>query len=177
MNIHTKDDGYKTFDEWQKLGYKPKKSAYGMLFLINKYSEDYNRYYSEKEVEEMEEWEWQNIARRAAKEKQERLENEWKNEDRWINCGKKTGKEEGKKEQFLRDLNFFGYKIVKVYVTLDRYKEILYYLVPSNVMPGYIGKFQYDSNIVEGIVVDEKINIDELARETFFPDRIKKMLE
>lgn len=169
MKAHDKNDGLRTQSEWGQLGYKLKEGATGVKLLINRYSEDVGRYYSENEVEEEEEWVYHSKLSRAI---QRRMEYEADKEERFI----KVGVKKGKKEQFLKDLDMFGYKIVMVYINEDPYsKMILYYVVPKSINAGHIGKFPYDGGIVEGMVIDEKIDIEGLKELDWFPDRMKMM--
>lgn len=93
------------------------------------------------------------------------------------------GREEGKKEQFLKDLKLFGYRLAIIHLRIDRYiggaykefsKEI--YVIPNNIGAGHIGKFPYGNRIVTGLVTDKEIDIQELKEKPWFPDTVKMMI-
>lgn len=174
MKTHNKNDGLKIETEWNKLGYKVLDGT-GTMLWTNRHCGQVATYYSEDEVELMTEEDVKEYKKKQRKINRDRRELYIaRKEEEAFSLGVDRGIERGKKEQFIKDLRIFGYKIVMVNI-LDR-DEILHYIVPHNVGVGYTGRFPYGREIVTGVITDEEINISELKKEDWFPDKMRMMI-
>ena len=164
----------KTEKQWNELGYKVLNEA-GTTLWTNRHCGQIATYYSENEVEPMTQQdieEYRNKQRKINREK--RALYEATKEGKFISIGEEIGVEKGKKSQFLKDLKAFGYKIVMV--DINEKDSILHYVVPNNIDVGYAGRFPYGREILTGIVTNQEVDIQELKRSNWFPDRIRMMI-
>ena len=174
MKSHNKNDGLRTEKQWNELGYKVLNEA-GTTLWTNRHCGQIATYYSENEVEPMTEQDLEEYKKKRRKINRDRRELYIaRKKEETFSLGVDRGIERGKKSQFLTDLKLFGYKIVMV--NIDEKDAVLHYVVPNNIDTGYIGRFPYGREIVTGIVTDEEINVLELKKADWFPDRIRMMI-